>query len=65
MPEEVYLYDVLARPEPSKANQEDGELSYNSRDDDGEADGAVAVSLEEGHQESKTSKQHHVDINDH
>mgnify|MGYP001406765797 FL=1 len=64
-PEEVNLDYVLSGPEPGKANQEDCELSDNSRDDDGEADGAVAVPLKEGHQEPETGEQHDVNVNNH
>ena len=64
-PEEVNLDYVLSGPESSEANQEDGELSDNGRDDDGEAYGAVAVPLKEGHQEPETGKQHDVNVNNH
>ena len=64
-PEEVNLDYVLSGPKPGKANQEDGELSDNSRDDDGEANGAVAVPLKEGHQEPETGEQHDVNVNNH
>ena len=64
-PQEINLYDVLPGPKSGKADQEDGELSDDGCDDDGEADGAVAVPLEEGHQETKARKQHDVNVNNH
>ena len=64
-PQEINLNDVLPGPKPGKADQEDGELSDDGCDDDGEADGAVAVPLEEGHQETKARKQHDVNVNNH
>ena len=64
-PDEVDGDEILARPEPAPAEEEDGELRDGGRDDDGETDGAVAVVREEGHQKPEPRKQHDVDINDH
>ena len=61
----IYFYYIFSGLEPGEADQEDGELGDDSCDDDGEADGAVPVPLEEGHQEPKSGKQHHVDVNYH
>ena len=63
--QKVYFNDVVSRFQPGKANEEDGKLSDSGGDDDCEADSGVAVVLEEGHKETKTSKQHHMDVNDH
>ena len=64
-PDEVDWNEVLARPQPAPAEQEDGELRDGGGDDDGEADGAVSVVREEGHEKPEPRKQHDVDINDH
>ena len=64
-PDEVDWNEILARFQPAPAKQEDGELRDGGGDDDGEADGAVAVVREEGHQKPEPRKQHDVDINDH
>ena len=64
-PDEVDWNEVLARPQPAPAEQEDGELRDGGGDDDGEADGAVSVVREEGHEKPEARKQHDVDINDH
>ena len=64
-PDEVDRNEILARSEPAPAEQEDGELRDGGGDDDGEADGAVSVVREEGHEKPEPRKQHDVDINDH
>ena len=64
-PDEVDWNEILARPQPAPAEQEDGELRDGGGDDDGEADGAVSVVREEGHEKPEARKQHDVDINDH
>ena len=64
-PDKVDLDDVLPRLEPGPADQQDGELRDDGRDDDGEADGGVAVVAQERHQEPEPGKQHHVDVDDH
>ena len=64
-PDEVDWNEILARPQSAPAEQEDGELRDGGRDDDGEADGAVAVVREESHQKPEPRKEHDVDIDDH
>ena len=64
-PDKVDLDDVLPRLEPGPADQQDGELRDDGRDDDGEADGGIAVVAQERHQEPEPGKQHHVDVDDH
>ena len=64
-PDEVDGNQILSRPQPAEAEQEDGELRDGGRDDDGETDGAVAVVREEGHQKPEPRKQHDVDIDNH
>ena len=42
---------------------QDGELSRDAGDDEGEAQGGHAVPLEEGHEEAEASQEHHHDVN--
>ena len=42
---------------------EDGELSCDAGDDEGEAQGGHAVSLEESHEETEATEEHHHDVN--
>ena len=65
IPNEIHFYYIFSSLGPGEADQEDGELGDNSCDDDGEADGAVSVVREEGHEKPEPRKQHDVDINDH
>ena len=64
-PNKVYFYDVLPSLESGETYQQNGKLSDCGSDDDREAYGWVAIILKESHQESKSSKQHHMNINDH
>ena len=57
--------DVFSVPEPGPTNEEDGELGDDAGDHDCEADGRVAVVTQEGHQETKSSKQHNMNVNNH
>ena len=44
------------------APEEDGPLGDDDGDEHGEGDGREAVPPQEGHQEAKTAKQHHVNV---
>ena len=64
-PDKVDIDDVFSVAKSGPANEEDGELRDDGGDDDGEADGGVAVVTQECHQETESSKQHDVDVDNH
>ena len=55
--------ELLGRVHLDKSKHNQGKLADNNSDDHCEAQRGEAVSLEECHQEPKSTKQHHHDVN--
>ena len=55
--------ELLGRVHLDKSKHNQGKLADNNSDDHCEAQRGEAVSLEECHQEPKSAKQHHHDVN--